>query len=113
MELDLLVNDFVYRAIHDCASVSSKGTSGGTSFTSATSPACSCTGFQYFESMRGLPYNVGLDDANLSKLELLRIKAQLPQFVYLERHRQGPRSARLLDLECADRGDRIPARLVA
>jgi nucleoside-diphosphate-sugar epimerase len=35
--------------------------------------------------MRGKPYNVGLDDANLSKLELCAaIKKHLPQFVYLE-----------------------------
>lgn len=38
-----------------------------------------------FEAMRGQPYNVGLSDANLSKAELCeRIKAQLPDFVYLE-----------------------------
>jgi nucleoside-diphosphate-sugar epimerase len=35
--------------------------------------------------MRGKPYNVGLDDANLSKLELCAvIKKHLPKFVYLE-----------------------------
>jgi nucleoside-diphosphate-sugar epimerase len=35
--------------------------------------------------MRGRPYNVGLDDANLSKLELCAaIKRHLPDFVYLE-----------------------------
>ena len=35
--------------------------------------------------MRGRAYNVGLDDANLSKLELCeRIQTHLPKFVYLE-----------------------------
>ena len=35
--------------------------------------------------MKGEPYNVGLSDANMSKAELCeRIKAQLPNFVYLE-----------------------------
>jgi nucleoside-diphosphate-sugar epimerase len=35
--------------------------------------------------MSGRPYNVGLDDANLSKLELCeRIKLHIPQFVFLE-----------------------------
>ena len=36
--------------------------------------------------MKGKPYNVGLNDANLSKLELCaEIKKQLPRFVYVER----------------------------
>ena len=35
--------------------------------------------------MRGKAYNVGLDEANLSKLELAaEIKKQLPGFVFLE-----------------------------
>ena len=35
--------------------------------------------------MKGKPYNVGLDDANLSKLELCAvIKKHLPKFVYVE-----------------------------
>jgi nucleoside-diphosphate-sugar epimerase len=35
--------------------------------------------------MKGKAYNVGLDDANLSKLELCaKIKQHLPKFVYLE-----------------------------
>jgi nucleoside-diphosphate-sugar epimerase len=38
-----------------------------------------------FETMKGKPYNVGLDDANLSKVELCAvIKKHLPKFVYLE-----------------------------
>ena len=38
-----------------------------------------------FESMKGESYNVGLEDANLSKLELCQeIKKKLPNFVYLE-----------------------------
>jgi hypothetical protein len=35
--------------------------------------------------MKNVPYNVGLSDANLSKLELCaKIKEQVPVFVYLE-----------------------------
>ena len=35
--------------------------------------------------MKGQPYNVGLDDANLSKLDLCsEIKKQIPSFVYIE-----------------------------
>ena len=42
-------------------------------------------GIDNFEAMRGGPYNVGLSDANLSKLELCqRIQQQLPSFVFLE-----------------------------
>ena len=42
-------------------------------------------GLDQFETMKGRPYNVGLDDANLSKLELCAvIKKQLPKFVFLE-----------------------------
>jgi nucleoside-diphosphate-sugar epimerase len=38
-----------------------------------------------FGSMQGRPYNVGLSDANLSKLELCeRIKEYVPGFVFLE-----------------------------
>jgi nucleoside-diphosphate-sugar epimerase len=38
-----------------------------------------------FETMRDRPYNVGLSDANLSKLELCqRIQRHLPKLVYLE-----------------------------
>jgi nucleoside-diphosphate-sugar epimerase len=38
-----------------------------------------------FDGMRGQAYNVGLSDANLSKLELCAaIKQQVPGFVYLE-----------------------------
>ena len=42
-------------------------------------------GIEHFEKMKGKAYNVGLDDANLSKLELAAvIKKHLPKFVYLE-----------------------------
>jgi nucleoside-diphosphate-sugar epimerase len=38
-----------------------------------------------FEKMRGRAYNIGLDDANLSKIELAQvIQKHLPQFVYVE-----------------------------
>src|SRR5207248_2944777 len=42
-------------------------------------------GIERFEPMRGRPYNVGLDEANVTKLELCeRIKRHVPRFVYLE-----------------------------
>ena len=38
-----------------------------------------------FDHMRGQPYNVGLSDANLSKLELCEeIRKQVPGFAFLE-----------------------------
>jgi nucleoside-diphosphate-sugar epimerase len=38
-----------------------------------------------FETMKDQAYNVGLDDANLSKVELCReIQRVLPQFVFFE-----------------------------
>ena len=38
-----------------------------------------------FDSMKGKPYNAGLEEANLSKLELCaKIKDHLPNFVYVE-----------------------------
>jgi nucleoside-diphosphate-sugar epimerase len=38
-----------------------------------------------FEMMKGRPYNVGLDDANLSKLELAAtIQKHIPDFTFLE-----------------------------
>src|SRR5262249_23035878 len=38
-----------------------------------------------FEDMQGQAYNVGLSEANLSKLELCeKIKEQVPDFVYME-----------------------------
>ena len=42
-------------------------------------------GLDNFEQMKGQAYNVGLSDANLSKLELCqRIEQQVPGFTFLE-----------------------------
>jgi nucleoside-diphosphate-sugar epimerase len=42
-------------------------------------------GIGNFEKMKNQPYNVGLSDANLSKIELCRkIKSHLPDFTVLE-----------------------------
>ena len=114
MRTDLLVNDFVYRAIHDRALVLFEGHFRRNFIHVRDVARVFLHAFEYFESMRGLPYNVGLDDANLSKLELCADQGTASA-VRLSRgaDRQGPRSTRLLDLECPDRGDRIPARLVA
>ncbi|MDX2256003.1 MAG: NAD-dependent epimerase/dehydratase [Pseudanabaenaceae cyanobacterium bins.39] len=85
MRLDLLVNDFVYRAVHDRAVVIFEGHFKRNYIHIRDVVRVFLHGIQNFEAMNGKPYNVGLEDANLSKLELcLEIKKLLPNFVYLE-----------------------------
>ena len=85
MRLDLLVNDFVYRAVNDRAVVIFEGHFKRNYIHIGDVARVYLHAIENFEAMRGKPYNVGLDDANLSKLELcVEIHKQLPQFVYLE-----------------------------
>jgi nucleoside-diphosphate-sugar epimerase len=85
MRLDLLVNDFVYRAVHDRAVVIFEGHFKRNYIHIRDVVRVFLHGIQNFEAMKGKAYNVGLEDANLSKLELCaEIKKQLPNFVYLE-----------------------------
>jgi nucleoside-diphosphate-sugar epimerase len=85
MRLDLLVNDFVYRAVHDRAVIVFEGHFKRNYIHIRDVVRVFLFAIEHFESMRGRPYNVGLDDANLSKLELCqRIKEHLPGFVFLE-----------------------------
>jgi nucleoside-diphosphate-sugar epimerase len=85
MRIDLLVNDFVYRALHDRAVVIFEGHFKRNYIHIRDVAKVFLHGITNFESMKGLPYNVGLEDANLSKLELCaEIRKYLPKFVYLE-----------------------------
>ena len=85
MRIDLLVNDFVYRAVHDRAVVVFEGHFKRNYLHIRDVAKVFLHGIENFEAMQGKPYNVGLDDANLSKLELCaEIKQYLPKFVYLE-----------------------------
>ncbi|MDZ8260900.1 NAD-dependent epimerase/dehydratase [Nostoc sp. ChiQUE01b] len=85
MRVDLLVNDFVYRAVHDRAVVVFEGNFKRNYIHIRDVAKVFLHGINNFEQMKGKPYNVGLDDANLSKLELCaEIKQHLPNFVYLE-----------------------------
>jgi nucleoside-diphosphate-sugar epimerase len=85
MRMDLLVNDFVYRAVHDRAVVVFQGHFKRNYIHIRDVARVFLHGLENFEAMKGKPYNVGLDDANLSKLELCaEIKKQLPSFVYVE-----------------------------
>lgn len=85
MRVDLLVNDFVYRAVRDRAVVIFEGHFKRNYIHIRDVVNVFLHGLANFETMRGKPYNVGLEDANLSKLELCaKIKEKLPNFVYLE-----------------------------
>lgn len=85
MRIDLLVNDFVYRAKHDKYIVLFEANF-KRNFIHITDV---CKAFIHcidnFDQLRGNVFNVGLTSANLSKLELCqKIKKIIPDFVYLE-----------------------------
>jgi nucleoside-diphosphate-sugar epimerase len=85
MRIDLLVNDFVYRAVHDRAVVVFEGHAKRNFIHIRDVAHAFLHAISQFESMSGQAYNVGLSDANLSKLELCaQIRKQVPQFVFLE-----------------------------
>lgn len=85
MRLDLLVNDFVYRAVHDRAVVVFEGHCKRNYIHIRDVAKAFLHGLKHFDVMKGYPYNVGLDDANLSKVELCQtIQRVLPQFVFTE-----------------------------
>jgi nucleoside-diphosphate-sugar epimerase len=85
MRLDLLVNDFVYRAVTDRAVVVFEGHFKRNYIHIQDVARVFLHGLERFDKMRGKPYNVGLDDANLSKLELCAaIKKHVPNFEYME-----------------------------
>ncbi|MFN5514567.1 MAG: NAD-dependent epimerase/dehydratase family protein [Cyanobacteriota bacterium] len=85
MRVDLLVNDFVYRAVYDRAVVIFEGHFKRNYIHIRDVAKVFLHGLDNFETMKGKAYNVGLEDANLSKLELCaEIQKYLPNFVYLE-----------------------------
>jgi len=85
MRIDLLVNDFVYRAVHDRAVLVFEGHFKRNYIHVRDVARVFMHGMANFDKMKGRAYNVGLDDANLSKLELCAvIKKYLPKFVFVE-----------------------------
>jgi len=85
MRIDLLVNDFVYRAVNDRAVVLFESHFKRNYIHVRDVARVFIHGIDRFEAMRDQPYNVGLSDANLSKSELCtKIKEHLPKFVYLD-----------------------------
>jgi len=85
MRIDLLVNNFVYRAVHDKAAVIFEGHFKRNFIHIRDVTKAFLHAIQHFEDMKGKPYNVGLDDANLSKVELCKeIQKVIPAFVFFE-----------------------------
>jgi nucleoside-diphosphate-sugar epimerase len=85
MRIDLLVNDFVYRAVHDRAVLIFEGHFKRNYIHIRDVARAFLHAIQNFSAMKGRPYNVGLEEANLSKLELCaKIKTHLPGFTYVE-----------------------------
>jgi len=85
MRIDLLVNDFVYRAVTDRAVVLFEGAFKRNYLHVRDVAAAFLHGIENFARLKDEPYNVGLSDANLSKLELCeRIQRHIPQFIFTE-----------------------------
>ena len=85
MRIDLLVNDFVYRAVYDRAVVLFESHFKRNYIHIQDVTRAFMHALENFEKMKGEPYNVGLSDANLSKRELCeRIQKQIPNFVFVE-----------------------------
>ena len=85
MRIDLLVNDFVYRAVNDRAVVVFEGHAKRNYIHIRDVARAFLHAINNFEKMQGQPYNVGLSNANLSKLELCdEIRKHIPGFVSLE-----------------------------
>ena len=85
MRLDLLVNDFVYRAVYDRFVVLFEGHFKRNYIHVRDVAKAFVHSLNHFDRMKNEPYNVGLSHANLSKLELCReIQKQLPEFYFVE-----------------------------
>ncbi len=85
MRIDLLVNDFTYRAVKDRFVVVFEGHFKRNYIHIRDVARAFIHAINNFEKMKNEPYNVGLSDANLSKLELCaKIKEQVTDFIYLE-----------------------------
>lgn len=85
MRIDLLLNDFVYRAVYDRTAVIFEGDFKRNFIHIRDVVGAFIFATEHFETMKGLPYNCGLSSANISKLELCeKIKEHIPSFVYIE-----------------------------
>jgi nucleoside-diphosphate-sugar epimerase len=85
MRIDLLVNDFVHRAVTDRFLVVFEGHFKRNYIHIRDVAKAFLHAIENFDRLKNEPYNVGLSDANISKLELCaKIKEQVPAFYYAE-----------------------------
>ena len=85
MRIDLLVNDFTYRAVVDRFVVLFEAHFKRNYIHVRDVGRAFIHGLNNWETMKAQAYNVGLSDANLSKMELcLEIKKQIPEFTIME-----------------------------
>jgi len=85
MRLDLLVNDFTYRAVNDRFLVLFEAHFKRNYLHVRDAAGAFVHCIHNFEKMKNEPYNVGLSEANISKLELCEeIKKIIPDFYFSE-----------------------------
>ncbi|OGN14604.1 MAG: hypothetical protein A3J47_02985 [Candidatus Yanofskybacteria bacterium RIFCSPHIGHO2_02_FULL_43_22] len=85
MRLDLLVNDFVYRAVNDRCVVLFEPHFKRNYIHVRDVARAFIHCMKNFDAMKNQIYNVGLSDANLSKQELCKeIQKQVPSFYFVE-----------------------------
>jgi nucleoside-diphosphate-sugar epimerase len=85
MRIDLLVNDFTYRAVKDKFVVLFESSFKRNYIHVRDVSRAFQHGIKNFEKMKGQIYNVGLSDANVSKKELCeRIKKHIDDFTFIE-----------------------------
>jgi len=85
MRLDLLVNDFTYRAVHDHFVVLFESHFKRNYVHVRDVSRVFQHALVNHEKMKGQIYNVGLSDANVSKKELCEhIQKQVPNFIFIE-----------------------------
>ena len=85
MRIDLLVNDFTYRAVNDRFVVLFESHFKRNYLHVRDVARAFIHGIDNFDAMKGEIYNVGLSDTNISKKELCeRIQKYQPEFTFLE-----------------------------
>jgi nucleoside-diphosphate-sugar epimerase len=85
MRIDLLVNDFTYRAVTDRAVVIFEGHFKRNYIHIRDVANAFLHAITHYPQMNNQPYNVGLSAANLSKIDLCaKIKELVPSFIYIE-----------------------------
>ncbi len=85
MRIDLLVNDFTYRAVHDRFVVLFEASFKRNYIHVRDIARVFLHGIDHYEKTNGQIFNVGLSDANVSKKELCQaIQKEVPEFTFIE-----------------------------